>query len=60
MQYERWGIEDFATRYLQDSDAVEQEARDNADRYVELERTRAISADHASGAKPMIRWKRSR
>jgi hypothetical protein len=34
MQYERWGIEGFATRYLQDYDAVEQEARDNADRFV--------------------------
>ena len=34
MQYERWGIDDFATRYLQGYDAVEQEARDNADRYV--------------------------
>ena len=34
MQYERWGIENFAARYLQDYDAVEREARDNADRYV--------------------------
>lgn len=34
MQYERWGIEGFAKRYLQDYDAVEREARDNADRYV--------------------------
>jgi hypothetical protein len=34
MQYERWGIDGFATRYLQDYDAVEREARDNADRYV--------------------------
>jgi hypothetical protein len=34
MQYERWGIEEFVKRYLQDYDAVEQEARDNADRYV--------------------------
>lgn len=34
MQYERWGIDGFATRYLQDYNAVEQEARDNADRYV--------------------------
>jgi hypothetical protein len=34
MQYERWGTEGFAKRYLQDYDAVEQEARDNADRYV--------------------------
>ena len=34
MQYERWGVEGFAKRYLQDYDAVEREARDNADRYV--------------------------
>jgi hypothetical protein len=34
MQYERWGVEEFATRYLQDSEAVEQEARDNAARFV--------------------------
>jgi hypothetical protein len=34
MQYERWGVDGFARRYLQDHDAVEQEARDNADRFV--------------------------
>lgn len=34
MQYERWGVDEFARRYLQDYNAVEQEARDNADRYV--------------------------
>jgi Domain of unknown function (DUF4157) len=34
MQYERWGVEAFAARYLQDTNAVEQEARDNADRFV--------------------------
>ena len=34
MQYERWGIDDFAARYLDDSEAVEREARDNADRFV--------------------------
>ena len=34
MQYERWGIDGFATRYLQDYEAVEREARENADRYV--------------------------
>jgi hypothetical protein len=33
MQYERWGIEGFATRYLEDYNAVEREARDNADRF---------------------------
>ncbi len=34
MQFERWGVEGFAKSYLQDYDVVEQEARDNADRYV--------------------------
>lgn len=34
MQYERWGIEGFARRYLEEHDSVEREARDNADRYV--------------------------
>lgn len=34
MQYERWGVEGFAMRYLQDANAVEQEARTNADRFV--------------------------
>jgi len=34
MQYERWGIEGFARHYIQDSGALEKEARDNADRYV--------------------------
>ena len=34
MQYERWGIEGFAQHYLRDYEAVEREARDNADRYV--------------------------
>ena len=38
LQYERWGIEGFAERYLEDSEAVEQEARDNADRYVRWSR----------------------
>ncbi len=34
MQYERWGIENFATHYLQDFASMEREARENADRYV--------------------------
>jgi hypothetical protein len=34
MQYERWGVEGFAKHYLRDYEAVEREARDNADRYV--------------------------
>jgi hypothetical protein len=33
MQYQRWGIEGFAERYVRDSGAVEQEAIDNADRF---------------------------
>jgi Domain of unknown function (DUF4157) len=34
MQYQRWGIEGFADRYVRDSAAVEQEAIDNANRFV--------------------------
>jgi hypothetical protein len=34
MQYERWGVEGFARRYLQDYHAVEHEAISNADRFV--------------------------
>jgi hypothetical protein len=34
MQYERWGIDGFADRYVRDSTAVEQEAIDNADRFM--------------------------
>ncbi|HVY14807.1 MAG TPA: DUF4157 domain-containing protein [Rhodopila sp.] len=33
MQYQRWGIESFADRYVRDSDAVEREAIDNAKRF---------------------------
>jgi hypothetical protein len=33
MQYQRWGIEGFAERYVRDSAAVEQEAADNANRF---------------------------
>ncbi len=33
MQYQRWGIEGFAGRYVRDSNAVEQEAIDNANRF---------------------------
>jgi len=34
MQYQRWGIEGFAERYVHDSARVEQEAIDNADRFM--------------------------
>ena len=34
MQYERWGLDGFARRYLVNPDSVEKEARDNADRFV--------------------------
>ena len=33
MQYQRWGIDGFAERYVRDSSAVEQEAIDNANRF---------------------------
>lgn len=34
MQYERWGIEGFAARYIEDFAKIEREARENADRFV--------------------------
>jgi hypothetical protein len=34
MQYQRWGMDGFAARYVQDSAAVEHEAYANADRFV--------------------------
>ncbi len=34
MQYQRWGIEGFADHYVRDSAAVEQEAIDNANRFM--------------------------
>ena len=33
MQYQRWGVEGFAERYVRDSAEVEQEAIDNANRF---------------------------
>lgn len=33
LQYQRWGIEGFAARYVRDSAAVEREAYQNADRF---------------------------
>jgi len=33
LQYQRWGVEGFAERYVHDSAAVEQEAIDNAKRF---------------------------
>jgi Domain of unknown function (DUF4157) len=34
MQYQRWGVDGFAERYVRDSAAVEQEAIDNANRFM--------------------------
>jgi hypothetical protein len=34
MQYERWGVEGFAGHYVRDSATVEQEAIDNANRFI--------------------------
>ena len=41
MQYERWGVEGFAGRYVRDSAAVEQEAIDNANRFMTWHTERA-------------------
>lgn len=45
MQYQRWGIEGFADRYVRDSTAVEQEAIDNAKRFAAWEKRQV----HVSG-----------
>jgi hypothetical protein len=34
MQFERWGVDGFADQYVRDSATVEQEAIDNANRFV--------------------------
>ena len=34
LQYQRWGIDGFAERYVRDSRAIEKEAYDNADRFI--------------------------
>lgn len=34
MQYQRWGVDGFASHYVADSSSVEQEANDNARRFV--------------------------
>jgi hypothetical protein len=41
MQYQRWGVDGFAERYVRDSAAVEQEAIDNANRFVAWHATQA-------------------
>ena len=33
MQYQRWGIDGFATRYIEDSGSVEKEAQENVARF---------------------------
>jgi len=33
VQYQRWGLDGFAARYVRDRNAVEKEARDNAARF---------------------------
>jgi hypothetical protein len=38
LQYERWGVEGFAARYVRDYQSVEREARDNADKFVSWSR----------------------
>lgn len=41
MQYQRWGIDGFASRYVRDSAGVEQEAIDNANRFAAWQTRRA-------------------
>ena len=44
MQYQRWGIEGFAERYVRDSAAVEREAVENANRFVAWLPRRGLAA----------------
>ncbi len=49
MQYQRWGVDGFAARYVRDSQAVEQEAIDNANRFMAwLPRRGLMSPPHAT------------
>jgi hypothetical protein len=41
MQYQRWGIDGFADRYVRDSAAVEREAIDNAKRFMDWQSRQA-------------------
>jgi hypothetical protein len=45
MQYQRWGVDGFADRYVQDSASLEQEAIDNANRFVTWLPKRGLGAD---------------
>jgi hypothetical protein len=49
MQYQRWGIEGFAERYVRDSGGVEREAIDNANRFTAWLPRRGASAGHPGG-----------
>ncbi|HQT79211.1 MAG TPA: hypothetical protein PLD10_19345 [Rhodopila sp.] len=44
MQYQRWGLEDFASRYVRDRAAIEQEAAANATRFLAWSREQASLA----------------
>jgi hypothetical protein len=44
MQYQRWGIDGFADRYVRDTAAVEREAIDNADRFAAWLPRRGLAA----------------
>ena len=41
MQYQRWGIDDFAHRFVRDAHVLEQEALDNANRFLAWRKGRA-------------------
>ena len=44
MQFQRWGVEDFARRWIDDRAAVEQEASANAARFMAWSRDKEIMA----------------
>ncbi len=46
LQYQRWGTEGFAERYVKERDAVEKEAYANADRFMEWRKTAGNAQKH--------------
>ena len=44
MQYQRWGVDGFAERYVRDTQSVEQEAIDNANRFLAWLPRRGLAA----------------
>ena len=55
MQYQRWGVDGFAERYVRDSAAVEQEAIDNANRFAAWRHAGDAVPDHRAALFSLVR-----